>query len=131
MSDLQEEQVAGRRPSLDELFANEPFLSPTMKAKRLYDKQQNEEEGSISAGAVVSEAIPTSVGYSTLPDRLEPQIPSAGVTLISITAARAILGEQSKEDGTPLPGEPANISMLRALQERMLGPWIRSMKMDP
>jgi hypothetical protein len=33
-----------RRRKLDELFADEPFLSPTMKARRLHEKLQKMEE---------------------------------------------------------------------------------------
>jgi hypothetical protein len=132
MEELEQEQepVPERRRSLDELFADEPFLSPTMKAKRLFDRLQSEDEESVAPDAVVSEAIPTSTGYSSFPDHLEPQVPFAGNTLISMTAARVIIGEQSKEGGTPLPGEPANLSMLRALHERMLSPWLRNITAD-
>ena len=130
LEEIDEQPVAERRKSLDELFANEPFLSPTMKAKRLYDRLQTEEDASVIPDAVVSEAIPTSTGYATLPDQLEPQVPFAGNNLISMTAARVIIGEQAKDGGVPLAGEPSNLSMLRALQERMLSPWLRNITMD-
>lgn len=37
-ADQHPSQGDGRRRRLDELFADEPFLSPTMKARRLHDK---------------------------------------------------------------------------------------------
>jgi hypothetical protein len=129
MDENQEVPAIERRPSLDELFANEPFLSPTMKAKRLYDRIEDDNGDSHVPNAVVSEAIPTSVGYAIFPPRLEPQTAFAGTALISMTAARAIMGEQ-KDGGPPLPGEPSNISMLRALKDRMLSPWLRSIGTD-
>ena len=129
MEEIQDEPVIERRPSLDELFANEPFLSPTMKAKRLYDKLQDEDGNPVLPGVVISEAMPTSTGYSTFPPRLEPQNAFAGTTLMSMRAARAIMGEQA-DGGPALAGEPANISMLRALKDRMLSPWLRNIGAD-
>src|SRR5439155_22098507 len=119
MSEIQDEAVIPHRPSLDELFANEPFLSPTMKAKRLYDQLEGD-DGNRSAQDAVVEAIPTSTDYQTFPPRLEPQVPYQGSGLISITAARAIMMELSEDTGRPLMGEPENISKLRGLKERML-----------
>ena len=126
MSEIQDEAVMSRRPSLDELFASEPFLSPTMKAKRLFDRPQDDEGNGESQDAVVAEAVPTSTDYPTFPPRLEPQTAFAGSGLISITAARAIMMELSEGTGRPLMGEPENISRLRALKERMLTPWLRN-----
>src|ERR1051325_9789199 len=129
MEEIEEERVIERRPSLDELFANEPYLSPTMKAKRLFDKLQDDDGHPVVPGVVISEAMPTSTGYATFPPRLEEQTAFAGTTLMSMRAARAIMGEQA-EGGPPMAGEPANISMLRALKDRMLSPWLRNIGAD-
>ena len=127
MSEIQDEEIViPRRPTLDELFANEPFLSPTMKAKRLYGENGTEEEASPELGEVVAEALPDTSDYPVYPPR-EEAMPNIGGNggMVSITAARVIMLELA-DGGSSIMGEPENISKLRALKDRMLLPWLRS-----
>jgi hypothetical protein len=45
MNQRHEEEEPGKRKRLDELFADEPFLSPTMKARRLHEKLSQQSAG--------------------------------------------------------------------------------------
>jgi hypothetical protein len=66
-----------RRKKLDELFENEPFLSPTMKAHRLYQKLEQQaappktQPDSVRDARI--EALPNGFGELRLVDASRPQ----------------------------------------------------------
>jgi hypothetical protein len=57
MFDKNESDDLQRRRKLDELFADEPFLSPTMKARRLHEKIQGYQEQNGAAQGLPTRAF--------------------------------------------------------------------------
>ena len=132
MSERFEPTREDRKRRIDELFADEPFLSPTMKAKRLHEKLEGEPapfDGALKGRSGVA----LTDGWS---DRRDPPLVPAlqdqpAETFISLKDARNYLrvetdGRKSAEGVGAVEAHSA--SLLRTLKDRVLTGWIRDMK---
>lgn len=77
MADYQNDRESKRR-KLDELFADEPFLSPTMRARRLHEKLQQLQDGDRAAQGLPTEAYvvdrnASSVAHNAPLDPVQPE----------------------------------------------------------
>ena len=112
-----------RARHLEALFADEPFLSPTMKARRIHDKMQEMRAAESSAARPVRAAAVTRSFWmereELMPKRAEP--PPAGPRM-SFAEAIAHLRQpiRSAPDGGLDPADP--ISRFRS---EMLYPWVQ------
>jgi hypothetical protein len=73
-----EEQPEQKRRRLDELFADEPFLSPTMKARRLHEKL-NEQAGDFPelGASQAAQGLPAEAYVRSVPEKRDPVDPAA------------------------------------------------------
>ncbi len=108
-----------RRRKLDDLFADEPFLSPTMKARRLHEKLlelQNRED-------INAQGLPSSAYVGEMPpmmSRSEMVEPVAAVSqgFIGLSAARKLFRQYSGGNRADRGDK------LGRLKDSVLDPWI-------
>jgi hypothetical protein len=96
-----------RRRKLDELFADEPFLSPTMKARRLHEKLN---------GAPPASEVPT-VAYVRDPATIAPVGPGGTISLAEAAAYFRSNGEMGRVN-------ESQALRLRRLQDNILNVWL-------
>ena len=132
MSEKLEPTRDDRKRRIDELFADEPFLSATMKAKRLHEKL---EAGPVSFDVPTQSASGVALAKGW-PDRLEAPvrevpIEAPKVNPLSLKRAREFLRIET-QDGDPGEGAEAlerqNEILLRNLKDGVLSKWIQDMK---
>jgi hypothetical protein len=114
------EEGDSRRRKLDDLFADEPFLSPTMKARRLHEKlQEMQNKDAIDANGLPAAAcvgeIPPMLSRTEMP---EPIAVPTNEGAISLTAARRLYRQE--KDG-PVNGTPDRLSKLK---DTLLSKWL-------
>lgn len=119
MSHLNGHGDADRRRKLDELFADEPYLSATMKARLLHEKLAGEESGfpplpEIPKQAHVSPAPQTPVMPPT------PALVEDGEPHLSFRMAAAMLNQPDGSGAT----ESHLADRLRAFRETELAQWL-------
>jgi len=76
MSNDRGDEIPGqKRRKLDELFADEPFLSPTMKARRLHEKLHDQVEERVPEKKTepASQELPTSAYVRSASEQPAPQ----------------------------------------------------------
>ena len=129
MSEKLEPSQDERRRRIDELFADEPFLSATMKAKRLHEK--------LEAGPVSIDARPSKGSGAALTDpwrdRTEApvrEIPIDEPQTLSLSEAREFLRIETNESVPESTRglDRQNEILLRNLKDGVLATWIKEMK---
>lgn len=112
---------AGRKRHLEALFADEPYLSPTMKARRMHEKLNDPRSRDVGFGDRLSVDSPFAGPVSDDPafmryERTAP--PGSGMSLLE---AKKRLGSQGVPD--PFAFSPSDpISYFRT---QVLSQWIR------
>ena|SRR5579862_6017439 len=127
-----------KRAKLDELFADEPFLSPTMKARRLHEKLNGFGNGN-GGHANRADSLPTEAWVQSAPVRPEAErkilrveqeprnvAPSASVQPVSLSEAAAFL-RSTRGIGREPNIDPWSASRLLALRDGPLTAWLREL----
>ncbi len=132
MSEKLEPVKDERKRRIDELFADEPFLSATMKAKRLHEKL---ESGPVTFDVPTQSASGVALSKEW-PERMESPIrevpiEAPPVNPLSLQRAREFLRIETY-DGDPDDAaeklERQNEILLRNLKDGVLSKWIQDMK---
>ena len=142
MSEQPEElDIEERRKRLEQLFAAEPHLSPTMRARQLYDPPETQSNGQHAVasdtgqnglnGAPIPSTLPTGAG---LPGALHTAPDPNAVRpdgMLSIIAARAELRERASPSGVAeLASGERETDGLDTFKDSVLARWRRDIYSD-
>jgi hypothetical protein len=131
-----EEPPTQKRRRLDELFADEPFLSPTMKARRLHEKL-NEQTGDASdVGASQAQGLPAEAYVRSVPERPELRLDNgvdplqaqqnAGAPAVSLIDAAIYLRSRGLQ--APRTVGIAARDNLTRFRDTLLVSWLRAVE---
>lgn len=128
-----EDQPGQKRRRLDELFADEPYLSPTMKARRLHEKL-NEQAGDFPelGASQAAQGLPAEAYVRSAPERPEPAaapaaIPEeAGAPAVSLIDAAIFLRSGGQQ--APRTVGIAARENLTQFRHTHLGMWVRAVE---
>ena len=114
------EDSESRKRKLDDLFADEPFLSPTMKARRLHEKlQELQTRDVIDAGGLPSAACVGDISPMLSRTEVnEPVVVQTSEGFVSLTAARRLYRQETV--ATPREGS----DKLTKLKDNLLNKWM-------
>ena len=119
----------GRKRHLDSLFADEPFLSPTMKARSMHDKlramrsSEMDGGGRVSSGPLVPDWLrPAATREDATSARAER--PSAGSAGISFAEATSRLRQPAPQ----AHGETRGSDPISRFRAEVLSQWVREVR---
>jgi hypothetical protein len=136
----QEDDSSGpRRRRLDELFADEPFLSPTMKARRLLEKlneqsadnapgQASPETQGLPSEAYVRSAPERSVRRESAQPRFTPGAEPHGKAVPTVSLIDAAIYLRSKGSQTPRTVSMEAQGRLAAFRGSVLETWVTAVE---
>jgi hypothetical protein len=131
-----EEQPGQKRRRLDELFADEPFLSPTMKARRLHEKLDEQAGDFPDLGASqAAQGLPAEAYVRSVSERPEPAplpvapsgiTPDAGAPAVSLIDAAIFLRSHGQQAPRTV-GSAARENLIR-FRDMQLLTWARAVE---
>lgn len=129
------DENAERRRRVEALFAEEPYLSPTMRARQLQDKQPRTDTGDWGTPPVRPVERPplrietVAPAPASAPLRSEPPASSVPDERISLADARARLqtAKQAVYDAVPGSEQAAVMTKLLQFRRQVLERWIQEM----